>query len=105
MRLSSHGLGLCVTCRQPVRWSITAAGKRQALNPDPDERGNTVAFCDGLGVWRSRRPTTELPQAAHERLFMPHAATCPNQRAVPEHRLPAGVVSLAARRRAKRARR
>lgn len=100
--LPKTGLGMCAACRQPIRWSITAAGKRQSLNPDPDATGNTVAFCDGLGVWRSRVPTADLPQAGHERRFMPHAATCAARRIVPDHQLPAGVVSLDGRRRTTR---
>ena len=105
MTLPSHGLGTCTACRQPVRWSKTARGKSQALNPEPDEQGNVAAYCDGLGVWRSRVPTTELPAAAHERIFMPHAATCTaTKRDLPQHRLPAGVTSLAARRRTRRTR-
>lgn len=104
--LPKRGLGLCGQCGQLVRWSTTAAGKRQALNPDPDEQGNVAAYCDGLGAWRSRVPTAELPQAGHERIFMPHAATCTAaKRNRPQHQLPAGVVSLAARRRTKRGRR
>lgn len=103
--LPKTGLGTCGPCGQPVRWSITRAGKRQALNPDPDPTGNTAAYCDGLGTWRSRVPTTDLPQAGHERLFMPHAATClAVKRDRPQHQLPAGVTSLAARRRARRTR-
>ena len=106
MTLPSRGLGTCTACHQPIRWSKTAMGKQQALNPEPDPTGNTAAYCDGLGVWRSRVPTTELPQAAHERRFMPHAATCTAaKRDRPQHQLPAGVVSLAARRRTKRGRR
>jgi hypothetical protein len=103
--LPSRGLGICNPCGQPVRWSVTAAGKRQALNPQPDPAGNVAAYCDGTGTWRSRVPTAELPAAAHERVFMPHAATCTavkRDRAQPQ--LPTGVVSLTARRRAKRGR-
>lgn len=101
--LPKTGLGTCGACLQPIRWSITAAGKRQALNPEPDDTGNVAAYCDGLGTWRARVPTTELPQASHERTFMPHAATCTaTKRDRPQHQMPAGVTSLTARRRAKR---
>ena len=97
-------LGTCQHCHQPVRWTITAARKRQALNPEPDNEGNVVAYRDGLGTWRSRVPSADLPQASHERRYMPHAATCLQQpRTVTQSRLPDGVVSLAARRRQRRA--
>ncbi len=102
MPLPTHGLGLCVQCRQPVRWTVTAARKRLAVNPEADPTGNTVAYLDGHSVWRSRRPTADLPQETYEHRFTPHVATClygPQQ--LPEHRLPDGVVSLAARRRAR----
>jgi hypothetical protein len=102
MTLPAHGLGLCVQCRQPIRWTVTAARQRLAVNPEVDATGNTVAYLDGHGVWRSRRPTSELPQETYEHLFTPHVATClygPAQ--VAEHRLPDGVSSLAARRRAR----
>ncbi len=102
MPLPTHDLGQCAQCREPVRWTVTAARKRLAVNPDPDATGNTVAYLDGLGTWRSRRPTDDLPQESYEQRFTPHIATClygPNQ--LPEHRLPDGVASLAARRRAR----
>ncbi|MEY9937343.1 hypothetical protein [Streptacidiphilus sp. MAP5-3] len=105
MSLPKTGLGLCGPCGEIVRWSVTAKGKRQALNAEPDPDGNVAALCDGLGVWRSRVPTVELPQAAHERLFMPHAATCTAaKRDRTPRQLPAGVISLAARRRTRRTR-
>jgi hypothetical protein len=100
MPLPSHGLGRCHDCRQPIRWSITAASHRQALNPDEDPRGNVAAYLDGTGTWRSRVPTTERPIETYEKQFMPHAATCTRApRTLSPNQLPAGVASLAAHRR------
>jgi len=100
MPLPTQGLGQCTQCREPIRWTVTAARRRLAVNPEPDATGNTVAYLDGLGSWRSRRPTAELPQETYEHRFTPHIATCLfGPKHLPEHRLPAGVVSLAARRR------
>jgi hypothetical protein len=101
--LPRAGLSWCNQCGKPIRWSITAAGMRQALNPEEDPEGNTVAYRDAVGTWRSRVPTAELPKAPHEKWFMPHAATCLQApRNVAPHRLPEGVASLAAHRRAKK---
>ncbi len=112
MTISRHGLGRCRDCGQPVRWSQTEAGRRQALNPEPDEDGNTVARLGALAQWYSRVPTPDRPQAAFERRFMPHAATCSARKAAqlalplqnPPQALPAGVASLDAHRRTRPAR-
>lgn len=68
--------GTCPDCGQPVLTAITAAGRRQHLNPDPDPRGNTAAYRDGVGTWRARVPNTDLPLLPYEHLHMPHPATC-----------------------------
>lgn len=106
MTISRYGLSTCRACGQTIRWSQTEAAKRQALNPEPDPSGNTVARLGANRTWYSRVPTAELPQATFERRFMPHAATCtatkPAQLPLPlavERPLPPGVASLAAHRR------
>lgn len=93
----------CHDCHRPVLWTVTDAGKRLAVDPEPNQDGNTVAFRDGHGVFRSRRPTEELPAAAWEKTYMPHVATCPKK---PQPRattapaaLPPGVADLSAYRR------
>ncbi|MDT0567877.1 hypothetical protein RM704_10415 [Streptomyces sp. DSM 3412] len=93
-------LATCHDCRRPILWTITEAGKRLAVDPDPDSAGNTAVRCDGVGTWRSRRPTTELPINGWERLHMPHVATCPNR--AEQLALPVGVTSLAEHRRKRR---
>ncbi|MFJ2780239.1 hypothetical protein [Kitasatospora sp. NPDC087315] len=98
--VSRHGLTLCPLCQQTVRTTITAAGRRQAVDPEPDDQGNVVARLDHTGTWRSRVPTADLPQALHEKRFMPHAATCTRSgRTLSPARLPEGVASLDAHRR------
>lgn len=106
MTISRHGLGSCSRCGQAIRWSLTEAGRRQPLNPEPDPTGSVVARLGDRATWLSRVPTAELPQAPFERRFMPHAATCaatqPVQDTLPlavERPLPAGVASLTAHRR------
>ncbi|NUS83005.1 MAG: hypothetical protein HOY75_09675 [Streptomyces sp.] len=96
----------CRDCRRPVLWTTTEAGKRLAVDPTPDDTGNTAVWRDGTGAVRSRRPTAELPLTGWERLHMPHVATCPTrteQLALPGT-LPPGVASLADHRRKRRPR-
>jgi hypothetical protein len=79
---------------------MTATANRQALDPDEDATGNTVAYLDGHATWRSRVPTTELPQESYEHRFTPHAATCLyGPKTLTTDRLPDGVASLAEHRR------
>jgi hypothetical protein len=106
MSHTARALHPCTYCHQPVLWAITAAGKRQPLNPEPDELGNVVAHRDVHGTWRCRVPNDREPQQGYEKRLMPHAATCLyGPKAVTQDRLPVGVVSLAAQRRARRPRR
>ncbi|MFD3835350.1 hypothetical protein ACFWWC_03710 [Streptomyces sp. NPDC058642] len=94
----------CRDCRRPVLWTTTEAGKRLAVDPEPNPAGNAGVWRDGTGAVRSRRPSEELPLNGWERLHMPHVATCPartEQLALPGA-LPAGVTSLAEHRRKKR---
>ncbi|MFJ8006158.1 hypothetical protein [Streptomyces fagopyri] len=80
--------------------ATTTGGKPLAVNPDPDQAGNTAVMQDGAGAWTSRRVTKELPLWGPERLHTPHIATC---RAGPRTQLPlelpAGVTRLDDRRR------
>ncbi|MEU4170981.1 hypothetical protein AB0F46_29390 [Streptomyces sp. NPDC026665] len=94
----------CRDCHRPIIWTFTEAGKRLAVDPTPDDKGNAAIWRDGTGAVRSRRPSDELPLCGWERLHMPHVATCPTrtqQLALPGT-LPAGVTSLDAHRRKKR---
>ncbi|MET7334323.1 hypothetical protein [Nonomuraea sp. NPDC005650] len=54
---------------------------------------------DGLGVWRSRRPTADRPKALFEQIFYPHAGSC--TKGVPE-KLPDNVSRLEDARRKRR---
>ncbi|RWZ74902.1 hypothetical protein EQK42_16480 [Streptomyces albidoflavus] len=94
---------ICMDCRRDVLWTVTDAGKRLAVDPEPDETGNAAVYRDGTGTRRSRRPSEELPLMAWEKLYVPHVATCPaRQRPATQKRpavLPPGVLDLAAYRR------
>lgn len=104
--ISSYGLSVCAHCGRQIRWSITEAGKRQPLDPEPNDEGNTVARLTSTRTWVSRVPTAEWPQQSFERRFMPHAASCPARKAVqqPLVDLPSNVTSLT-RHRSRRGRR
>ncbi|MBC9729905.1 hypothetical protein [Streptomyces sp. TRM68367] len=66
----------CTACGAPIRWTITEARKRLAVDVEPHPDGNTAVSRDGRGTWLSRRPTQELPLAPWEKLHKPHVATC-----------------------------
>lgn len=104
--MSSRGLATCHECGATIRWTVTDAGKRSAMNPMQDDKGNTAVYRDGLGVWRSRRPTEELPITPWEKLHTPHVVTCtpasPHRTPPPlpaPAALPVGVADLTAHRR------
>lgn len=87
---SPHGVTTCPSCHQRIRWAITAAGRRQPINPDPDEQGNLAVYTDGTGTLRARVLTKERPALEHlEWRAMPHVATCmgPAPRVVPNARV------------------
>ncbi|SDL74263.1 DnaJ domain-containing protein [Nonomuraea maritima] len=67
-------------CGRMVRWTKTEAGKWLAVDLQPDPGGNTAVRKDLHGVLRSRRVTKDQPIAPHEKLMMPHTATCPGPR-------------------------
>ncbi|MGX1513958.1 hypothetical protein [Streptomyces collinus] len=66
----------CTACGAPIRWTVTEARKRLAVDIAPHPAGNTAVSRDGRGTWLSRRPTEELPLAPFEKLHRPHVATC-----------------------------
>lgn len=95
---------ICMDCHREVLWTVTDAGKRLAVDPEPDEAGNSAVYRDGTGTYRSRRPTGELPIMGWEKLYVPHVATCPARQRKPVSparpgTLPAGVSDMAAYRR------
>lgn len=69
----------CSRCARPIIWTITDAGRRQAVDPTPDERGNTVVHRDATSTIRSRRPSDDAPRMPWDHLYIPHAATCGQQ--------------------------
>lgn len=75
----------CRRCTKTVRWTTSEAGKPFAVDPDPSDKGNTAVWRDVAGTLRSRRPNKDEPIRPHERLMMPHVATCkPEPKAKPK---------------------
>lgn len=85
-----QGVSACPSCHKPIRWAITAAGKRQPVNAEPDDKGNLAVYTDGTGTLRARVLTADRPTLEHlEWRAMPHVATCvgPEPRIVPNSRV------------------
>lgn len=88
----------CRICGAAIRWTVTEARKRLAVDVAPDPGGNTAVSRDGRGVWLSRRPTEELPVAPYERLHKPHVATCQPPEPEPELTRCLGLINVTAER-------
>lgn len=70
----------CASCGAPIKWAVTANGKRIPLDPEPhlDGRVRLIHLSNG----REARVLTDpdLAEARHagEALYQTHFATCPN---------------------------
>jgi hypothetical protein len=74
--ISDHDVQMCPGCDARIRWAITVNGKRQAINADPDDKGNLAVYRDGTGTLKARVLTLERPQLeGAEWRAMPHVAT------------------------------
>lgn len=83
---SDHDVVLCDGCFERIRWAITVHGRKQAVNADPDQRGNLAAYKDGTDTLKVRVLAGERARLeGAEWQAMPHAATCtsPVQRTRP----------------------
>jgi hypothetical protein len=81
---SDHDVVLCDGCLQRIRWAITVHGRRQAVNADPDERGNLAVYKDGTGTLKVRVLSGDRNRLeGAEWQAMPHAATCTGPRPRP----------------------
>jgi hypothetical protein len=68
----------CRSCRKPIAWARTEAGKNMPLDPVPDMRGNVI-FVEGFAhvFSTATEPPAEVPR------YVSHFTTCPN---ADEHR-------------------
>jgi hypothetical protein len=80
-----RGFGVKPSCGQRVRMTKTEAGAPFPVNVAPDLNGNTAVWRDVAGTLWSRRVTKDRPLESHEKLMMPHVATCkpPARRTTP----------------------
>lgn len=66
----------CSRCQAPIVWARTDGGKAMPVDLLEDLAGNVGIFVDGAGTVRARVITSERPVEPHERLHVPHFATC-----------------------------
>lgn len=72
-------MATCRSCRAPVRWVLTQAGKRMPLDPAPTPVGNialTEETVDGVPVVRYLGKSAGADLFATDR-YVSHFATCP----------------------------
>lgn len=67
-------MSACRSCGAPLRWAVTAKGRRLPLDPEPAATGNVVV--DATGAARVLSPLE--PRPADVPLYLSHFATCPD---------------------------
>jgi hypothetical protein len=67
----------CLSCRAPVVWGITGAGKRIPVDPDPVADGNLAIGPETPPRVRYLQPN-EDPVRTSEWRGVSHFATCPD---------------------------
>jgi hypothetical protein len=65
----------CRSCKAPIIWARTAAGKLMPVDPEPTEGGN-VELTASAG-WPNWRAVVHPQPMLGVQLRMPHHATCP----------------------------
>lgn len=74
---------LCKGCGAPIRFVTTPAGRSMPVDARPNPRGNVAVHEAVDGTWYGRVLTNAADQLRrHEKLHMPHFATCPLARAL-----------------------
>lgn len=62
----------CRSCNAPIRWELTAAGKKIPLDPEPPAFGGNLVFRDDGRVVSDHGAPAYLPR------YRTHFVTCPN---------------------------
>ena len=73
-------MNACRSCGAPVTWTVTDAGKRMPVDPEPHPDGN-VLIAPPAQSWDPPRATVLGPleiQAATAALHRAHFVTCPD---------------------------
>lgn len=69
----------CTSCAAKIVWVETESGKRMPLDAGPNATGNVIAVGHTGDTMIVKVGTTvELDNAAPERRYQTHFATCPN---------------------------
>lgn len=63
----------CSTCEAPIRWVLSAKGRRLPIDPEPVATGNLFLQQTDEGVTYA----TVVAPGSRPRLFVSHFATCP----------------------------
>lgn len=81
----AHVGSVCSACARPILWAVTAKGKFQPLDPEPDDAGNLRLLEEWVATRKGalQRVVVVKPGATLEfgdtgERWMPHHATCPN---------------------------
>jgi hypothetical protein len=72
---------ICSSCKSPVWWAITTAGKRMPMDPAPTDAGNMIIIDrdQPAPIVKALRPREAV--APDVPRYVSHFATCPNSRA------------------------
>ena len=76
---------VCRTCKAPVRWAATAAGRAIPLDPEPNPDGNLWLDARGVAHNIARLTDDEQAEIAGDPLYIAHFVTCPD---AAQHRRP-----------------
>lgn len=68
----------CRSCRRPIRWERTVAGKSIPLDTFPNDAGNVILENDHCRVLGPA--AADAARAESAQLWMPHMGSCPKRR-------------------------
>ncbi|MDN5861747.1 MAG: hypothetical protein L0H84_24365 [Pseudonocardia sp.] len=69
----------CNYCAAPLRWALTAAGKRMPLDAAPDAQRGNVLLLGGRAAVLGPGPARGA-RSDGQTLYLPHAVFCPHAR-------------------------
>lgn len=66
----------CRSCGAPIRWTISAKGRRLPIDPEPSPDGNITL--EDRGQYREPRAVAHTVKAPDVVYYISHFATCPD---------------------------